>query len=246
MAIWGKILGAGAGLLAGGPLGALLGGIAGHAFDKYRNQNQDGSVGDPGLAKQTAFAIAVIVLSAKMAKADGAVTRDEVDAFKEIFHVPPEEVKNVGRVFDQARRDSRGFEPYARQVARLFRDNPAVLEELLGGLFHIARADGVAHPSEIEFLSRVAEIFGFDATTFDRLKAAHMGLKMEDPYAVLGISRDASDAEVRTVWRKLVRENHPDALIAQGMPEDFIDIATEKVAAINAAYDEISKQRGLT
>jgi DnaJ like chaperone protein len=246
MAIWGKILGVGAGLAVGGPLGALLGGIAGHAYDKFRGNDDEGPNGEPSLAKQTTFAIAVVVLSAKMAKADGTVTRDEVDAFKDIFHVPPDELKNVGRIFDQARKDSRGFEPYARQVAKLFADNPAVLEELLGGLFHIARADGIAHPNEIEFLAKVAEIFGFDQTTFDRLKAAHMGLGLEDPYAVLGVSRDATDQEIRTTWRKLVRENHPDTLIAQGMPEDFIDVATEKVAAINAAYDEITKQRGMT
>jgi DnaJ like chaperone protein len=242
MAIWGKILGGAAGFAIGGPLGALIGGIAGHAIDQIRD---DGAVGDPSLARQTTFAIAVIVLSAKMAKADGEVTRDEVDAFKQIFHVPPEEIKNVGRVFNQARKDSHGFEPYAQQVAELFQDNPAVLEELMGGLFHIARADGVAHPKEIEFLEKVAEIFGFDETTFDRLKVAHFGSAMKDPYAILGVKRDASDSDIRNAWRKLVRENHPDTLIAQGMPEDFIDIATEKVATINAAYDEINKQRGI-
>lgn len=242
MAIWGKILGGAAGFAIGGPLGALIGGIAGHAIDRIRD---DGAPGDAGLAKQTTFAIAVIVLSAKMAKADGAVTREEVDAFKQIFHVPPEEMKNVGRLFNQARRDSHGFEPYARQVAGLFRDNPAVLEELLGGLFHIARADGVAHPKEIEFLGKVAEIFGFDETTFDRLKVAHFGSTMEDPYAILGVTRDASDDDIRSAWRKLVREHHPDTLTAQGMPEDFIDIATEKVATINVAYDEITRQRGI-
>tara|TARA_R110000787_G_scaffold35825_8_gene91762 strand:- start:1088 stop:1828 length:741 start_codon:yes stop_codon:yes gene_type:complete len=246
MAIWGKILGAGAGLAIGGPLGALLGGLAGHAYDKFRDQNEEGPEGAPSLAKQTTFAIAVIVLSAKMAKADGTVTRDEIDAFRDIFHVPPDEMQNVGRLFDQARKDSHGFEPYAKQVARLFKDNPAVLEELLGGLFHIARADGVAHPNEMNYLAKVAEIFGFDQTTFDRLKAAHMGLELTDPYAVLGVSRDATDQQIRSAWHKLLRENHPDTLIAQGMPEDFIEIATEKVAAINAAYDEITKQRGKT
>jgi DnaJ like chaperone protein len=244
MAIWGKILGAAAGLAVGGPLGALVGGIAGHAYDRI--QSERSTAGDePSIAKQTTFAIAIVVLSAKMAKADGRVTRDEIAAFREIFHVPPDEVKNVGRLFDQARKDAHGYETYARQVYRLFRDNPAVLEQLLGGLFHIAKADGIAHPAEIEFLRNVSSIFGFDETTFERMKVAHLGTDMDDPYVVLGVDRYASDDEVRKAWRGLVREHHPDTLIAQGMPEDFVEVATEKVAAINAAYDTICKQRGI-
>ena len=244
MAIWGKILGAAAGLAMGGPLGALVGGIAGHAIDRIRDDGE-GPEGEPGLAKQTTFAIAVVVLSAKMAKADGTVTRDEIDAFKQIFHVPPNEVKNVGRLFNQARKDSHGFEPYAKQVAKIFQDNPAVLEELLGGLFHIAKADGIAHPAEIDFLTRVSDIFGFDNATFQRMKVAHLGADMDDPYVVLGTDHGATDDEVRSAWRTLMREHHPDTLVAQGMPEDFIEVATEKVATINAAYDQICKQRGI-
>ncbi|MEE8333194.1 MAG: TerB family tellurite resistance protein [Alphaproteobacteria bacterium] len=245
MAIWGKVLGGAAGFAVGGPLGALFGAAAGHAFDRMKGPRQTGADSEPGIIKQTAFAIAVIVLSAKMAKADGAVTRDEIDAFREIFHVPPEEAKHVGRLFNQARKDSHGFEPYAKQIGGMFHDNPAVLEELMGGLFHIARADGVAHPAEVEYLRKVAEIFGFDEATFERMRVAHFGVDMTDPYTVLGTTRNASDEEVRTAWRDLMREHHPDALIAQGMPEDFVELATEKVATINAAYDKIRAQRGL-
>lgn len=245
MAIWGKILGAAAGLAVGGPLGALVGGLAGHAYDKFQDDRDD--AGDqPSLAKQTTFAIAVVALSAKMAKADGTVTRDEIAAFKQIFHVPPDEIKNVGRLFDQARKDTHGYETYAKQVQRLFENNPAVLEELLGGLFHIAKADGVAHPAEIEFLKNVSTIFGFDDATFQRMKVAHLGADMEDPYVVLGVTRASTDDDIRSAWRKLVREHHPDTLIAQGMPEDFVELATEKVATINAAYDRICKQRGIS
>ena len=243
MAIWGKILGGAAGLMVGGPLGALIGGLAGHAYDRIKGERETDE--DPGLAKQTTFAIGIIVLSAKMAKADGTVTRDEVDAFKQIFHIPSEEIKNVGRVFDQARKDSRGFEPYAKQISNLFQYNPAVLEELLGGLFHIARADGISHPREIEFLKKCSDIFGFDDPTFDRIRVAHMGATMDDPYAILGATRDMSNTDIKKLWRKLIREHHPDTLIAQGMPVDFIKVATEKIATINAAYDEISKQRGI-
>jgi DnaJ like chaperone protein len=245
MAIWGKILGGAAGFAIGGPLGALLGTAAGHAYDRFRGIQREEETGEPSIARQTAFAVAVIVLCAKMAKADGRVTRDEIEAFKDVFHVPPDESTNVGRLFDIARRDSRGFEPYARQAGRMFRDNPAVLEELLGGLFHIATADGMAHPSEIDFLRRVAEIFGFGEEQFERVRVAHIGADPDDPYRVLGASRYASDEELRETWRRLLREYHPDALIAQGMPEDFVRIATRRVAAINAAWDRIREQRGI-
>ena len=243
MGIWGKVLGGAAGFAIGGPLGALVGAVAGHAFDRMHSERDTEE--SPDLARQTVFAIAVIVLSAKMAKADGKVTRDEIDAFKQVFHIPPEEMNNVGRLFNQARKDAHGFEPYARQVGRMFRNNPAVLEELLGGLFHIARADGIAHPNEIQFLQEVSEIFGFDNATFERIRAAHLGADKADPYAVLGLGHDAGDDEVRATWRRLIREHHPDTLIAQGMPQDFVDVATEEMAAINAAYDTIRGQRGM-
>jgi DnaJ like chaperone protein len=244
MGIWGKLVGGAAGFAVGGPLGALVGAAAGHAFDVMRAE-RDGDDGETDIRKQTAFAIAVIVLGAKMAKADGQVTRDEIEAFKEVFRIPPDEMANVGRLFNQARKDSHGFEPYAKQVARLFADSPAVLEELLDGLFHIAKADGVAHPKELEYLKAVSDIFGFDETTFDRVRAASLGGGVSDPYAILGVSREASNDAVRSAWRRLMRANHPDALIAQGMPQDFVDLATEKVATINVAYDRICEQRGI-
>ncbi len=237
--IWGKIIGGVGGFALGGPLGALVGAVAGHAVDRLRSDD-----GDNDQLRQTAFTVAVIALSAKMAKADGQVTRDEIDAFKEVFHVPPGEVKNVGRIFDMARKDASGFEPYARQVGRMFASNPAVLEELLDALFHIAKADKVMHPQELEFLRSVAKIFNFNETEFDRIRAGHLGADAADPYTILGVNHNADEAEIRTAWRKLIRENHPDSLIAQGMPQDFIDVANDKMAAINGAWDSVRRQRG--
>ena len=241
MSIWGKILGGAAGFALGGPLGALIGAVAGHAVDKMRTTG-DGDGEDA--TKRIAFTIAVIALGAKMAKADGQVTRDEIDAFKRVFHIPPEEVNNVGRVFDQARRDVRGYESYARQIARMFANNPAVLEELLDGLFHIARADGQVSPHELEYLRQVADIFGLDDTGWERVRAGNMGADQSDPYVILGVPRDAKDAEIKAVYRKLVRENHPDRLVAQGMPQEFIDLANERLATINTAHDRIQEMRG--
>lgn len=125
MAIWGKILGGAAGLLVGGPLGALVGGLAGHAVDKIRRAGEEHD-GETGMhhVKQVAFTIAVIALGAKMAKADGVVTREEIDVFKRVFRIPANEEKNVGRVFNMARKDTAGYEEYAAQVERMFRDTP--------------------------------------------------------------------------------------------------------------------------
>jgi DnaJ like chaperone protein len=252
MSIWGKIIGGVAGFALGGPLGALLGAIAGHAADRRLEQAEpvaaeldDQSLDGRSATRQIAFTIAVIVLGAKMAKADGVVSRAEVAAFKEVFQVPPAELKNVARLFDQAKQDPAGFEPYARQIARMFRKDHPVLEELLDGLFHIAKADGGVHEAEIAFLRRVATIFGFDEAEFARIRESQLGPDKADPYTILGTSRLASNEEIKAAWRKLVRDTHPDRLMAQGLPHEFIELANEKLATINAAYDKIAKERGI-
>ena len=251
MSIWGKVIGSVTGFALGGPLGAFIGGVAGHAVDKIREeqaQTQLEGGEEEGLAsgaKQVAFTVAVIVLGAKMAKVDGAVTRAEVEAFKEVFHVPPNELRNVGRIFDMAKQDARGFEPYARQVAWMFRNEPTVLEELLAGLFHIAKADGEVRASELAYLREVAAIFGLGERSFERVHAMFAGAAEADPFEILGVSESASNDEIKSSYRRLIRENHPDTLVAKGMPQEFIDIANQRMAAINAAYDTIEKKRGI-
>lgn len=246
MTIWGKVLGGAAGLAVGGPIGALLGVMTGHAADRYaESQARDGE-GGQDQTKSLTFTIGVIVLGAKMAKADGVVTTDEVEAFKQVFQVPDNEVKNVAKMFDRAKREAEGFEPYAHQISRMFRREPAVLEDLLDALFHISKADGVMHPGELDYLAQVAEIFRFDEAEFERIKAGHVATGDRDPYAVLGLPRSATDQEIKQTYRKLIRENHPDKLTAQGLPQEFVDLANDKLATINDAYDQIEKHRGLT
>ena len=240
MSIWGKVLGGAAGFAIGGPIGGLLGAVAGHAVDLYREDEE----GETDATQQIAFTIGVIALGAKMAKVDGVVTRHEVNAFKQVFKIPPDEMKNVGRIFDLARRDSQGWEPYANQIAKLLADRPAVLEDLLDGLFHIARADGELREAEIGYLEGIAKVFGFSDRDFLRIRASNGCAPKDDPYAVLGLTPDASDEEIKAAHRSLVRDHHPDRLIAQGLPQDFVDIANDKLAAINAAHDRIRKERG--
>ncbi|MBU6298619.1 MAG: TerB family tellurite resistance protein [Alphaproteobacteria bacterium] len=233
MSIWGKIGGAAAGMLVGGPVGAALGALAGHFLIDRSEES------DPGVV----FTIAVIALSAKMAKADGVVTDDEVEAFDRIFRVPPDERASVRRFFNLARQDTAGYEAYASQIARIFAKKPAVLEDILDGLFEIAAADGVLHPGESVFLERVAEIFGFAPGEFRRIRASHFPPDAADPYVVLGVAFDAGDDEIKRTYYRLVRENHPDSLIARGVPPEFVQLASDKLAAINGAYEKIQAER---
>jgi DnaJ like chaperone protein len=192
--------------------------------------------------KSVAFTIGMIALSAKMAKADGTVTKDEVAAFGQVFQVPEKDRPAVARVFDLAKQDIAGFESYARQVAALFPPGSDMLENVLDGLFHIAKADGAVHPDEIEFLSHIAETFGFDAKAFRRITARHV-LLADDPYEILGVTSDMPYEDIRKAHRKLVRELHPDKHVASGMPQELVLIATERLARINEAFDRIKKEQ---
>ena len=233
MSIWGKVSGAGAGFLVGGPLGALVGAVAGHfIFDRES---------DPGVV----FTIAIIALSGKMARADGVVTDQEFNIFRRVFALPPQDEANVRRIFNLARQDIAGYEAYAQQIARLFAGNPALLEDVLDGLFEIAKADGVLHPCEAAFLERVAEIFGFAPNEFRRIRASHFAPELTDPYVILGLAYDSNDDELKQTYRRLVRENHPDSLMARGVPIEFEKLANDKLAAINTAYEKIQAERGL-
>jgi len=202
--------------------------------------------GDADLRRRVAFSVAMIALSAKMAKADGIVTQDEIRAFQEIFEVPAQEQRHVARLFDIAKQDVAGFEIYAERMAQLCgsgHNNCVMLEDILDGLFHIAKADGLVHEREGQFLHRIAEIFHIDEAHYQTILSRHVNLGAGDPYAVLGIGRDKPFEEVRKRYRKLVLDNHPDRLIARGLPQEFIKIATTRLAAINAAYEMI--ERGL-
>ncbi len=256
MSIWGKLLGGVAGFVTGGPLGAVMGAALGHAAD----QGPGGRVA-PGAAdlaallgnKETLFAISVIVLSAKLAKADGPVQRAEIDAFKAMFRIPPQNMREVAQMFDEARRDTGGWEPFAERLGEAFADNRAMLEDVLAALFYIARADGPMTKGELRVLQGVHQRFGLDTAAWDRAKGGQAGqggaaqrrVEEIDAYAVLGLPATATDEEVRLAWRKLMRENHPDGLAARGVPAEFVDRATRKVADINAAWDRIKRQRGL-
>ncbi|MCB1492192.1 MAG: DnaJ family molecular chaperone [Rhodobiaceae bacterium] len=193
--------------------------------------------------RDMAFWMALIALSAKMARADGVVTHDERRAFGDIFSVEDGDRAHVERVFELAERDVAGFEAYARQIAEAFGEDRQMLEDVLDGLFHIAKADGLIHEKELEFIANVADIFRVDEVHFDRILARHVHPNGIDPYAVLGLPASAPFDEVRKRYRALAAESHPDRLRARGVPEEFLTIANDRMAALNDAYAVIEKAR---
>ncbi len=225
MSLWTRIAAAVSALRSGEGLGAV--------FDRLRSPPE----------RSVAFAIAVIALGAKMAKADGQVTRNEVSAFREVFQIPPEEEANAARVFNLARQDVAGFEDYARRIGRMFDGDRAVLCDLMEGLFHIAVADGSYHPAEDAFLHRVADLFGLPEREFRALRVRFVPEAPPDPWQVLGVEPGAPMDEVRKAWRRQVRESHPDRMMARGVPEEAVKMAERRLMALNRAWEEISAGR---
>ncbi|MFT7060599.1 MAG: DnaJ like chaperone protein [Pseudorhodobacter sp.] len=230
MPIWTRINEALAALASGEGLLAI--------FDRLRGTPETSP------ERSVGFTIAVIALGAKMAKADGHVTRDEVTTFRQLFNISPAEEANAARVFNLARQDVAGFEAYASKIAAMFPDNDhKTLIDLLEGLFHIAMADGVYHPNEDAFLQEVARIFGIGQPCFRALRARFVEGAPRDPYDVLGVSPDANKEQLRAAWKQAVRDSHPDQLIARGVPAEAVQLATRRLAAINAAWEEINGKR---
>ncbi|HEX2552790.1 MAG TPA: TerB family tellurite resistance protein [Microvirga sp.] len=236
--IWGKLGGAGIGLALGGPIGALLGGMAGHVL-----VDREGALFGPA-PRDLVFTTGLVALAAKMAKSDGVVVRHEVEAFERIVEVPDSEHARVKSLFDLAKGTTDGYEAYARQIAELLRDEPHLLEDVLDGLFHIAKADGAVHEAEFAYLQSVATIFGIEGKDFDRISARHVR-RADDPYLILGADRAMSDADLKRHYRRLVAENHPDREIARGLPPEAVGIATQRLAVINAAWEQVAAERGI-
>jgi len=260
----GKFVGTVLGLTIAGPLGGLFGFILGHLNDQRRADPEKGSRRIPKydlfpdfvMSRQhkDLFSSCLIVLAAKLAKADGTVSREEVLAFRRIFRTPEAGLAEVGLRFDHARQTSEGYEPYAARMAQVFGRHSPLLEEVLAGLFYVAIADSPRLTrAEMVFLRRVSVIFGFSESDFARI-GARVGLslgstppapKQHSAYDVLGLPTTASEDVIKRTYRALVRKHHPDKLLAAGLPAERIAEATEKIKVINAAYAEICKMRDM-
>jgi DnaJ like chaperone protein len=231
MSVWRRI-----GRVVAGGAGAV-GAAATHLFDAAKGVTRRKT------RRQVGFTVAMIALSAKMAKADGIVSRAEVNAFRQLVTIPPGEERNVSRLFNLTRRAVTGYESYARRVAELFKSDPRMLEDILDGLFHIAKADGAVHERELAYLARVAAIFGFDEAAFAAIRDRHVLDGQADPYRVLKADPAWDFDRLKRHYRQLVAESHPDRLIARGVPPEFLAIATRRLAALNAAWERIERSR---
>jgi DnaJ like chaperone protein len=235
MSIWSRISAALAALRSNEGLAAI--------FDRLR--------ADPIPERSVGFTIAIIAIGAKLAKADGLVTRDEVAAFRNVFVIPPAEETNAAKIYDLARNDVAGYDAYARKIAALFNkdrktlyaNDQHLLIDILEGLFQIAMADGDYHPREDAFLADVAKIFGLDGRCFQLVRARFVDGAVRDPYDVLGVAQQASLDQIKTAWRRAVKDCHPDVMMARGVPPEAIQLAAKRLIAINSAWHDIQMQR---
>ncbi len=237
MSIWGSLIGGMIGFSLGGPFGMLLGSLVGGKISRARSQSGLGSYANP----QQVFALSLIVLSAKLSKADGQVSREELIAVKDKLKIPENELDQVGKIFNKAKEESTGYEPYATQIAQVYRGNLHVLEEVINILFYIAEADGNISKSELNMIENIARIFGLNEKQFNSIKESRKSSEKLNPYIVLESSPDDNIENIRKKYIKLSKEHHPDLLISKGVPEEVIEESKKKMRAINSAWDQIQK-----
>ena len=239
MSIWGSLIGGFVGFSFAGPIGALIGSMLGGRISSARRSSFQ-----RGFAhSQQVFAIALIILTAKLAKADGHVSREELIAIKNKLKIPEHEINQVGKIFNKAKEDSLGYEPYAQQIAQIYRNNPVVLDEIINTLFYIAEADGSISDSELAMMRNIAKIFGLNESQFEGIKESRKSSDKLNPYIVLGCSPNDDFAIIRKKYLQLSKEHHPDVLMNKGVPQEVIEESKKKMRAINSAFDQIEKMK---
>ena len=241
MAIWGSLIGGMVGFSLGGPFGMLLGSLIGGKISRARSRDGGnfGSFAQP----QQIFALSLIVLSAKLSKADGQVSKEELIAVKEKLKIPENEIENVGKIFNKAKEESTGYEQYARQISQIYKNNPNVLEEVINILFYIAESDGNVSHSELVMIQNIAQIFGLNQSQFDSIKESRKSSDKLNPYIVLESKPEEDLQSIRKKYLKLSKEHHPDILMSKGVPKEVIEESKKKMRAINSAWDQIQKIR---
>ena len=239
MSIWGSLIGGFVGFSFAGPIGALIGSMLGSRISSARRSSFQRSFAH----SQQVFAIALIILTAKLAKADGHVSREELIAIKNKLKIPEHEIDQVGKIFNKAKEDSLGYEPYAQQIAQIYRNNPVVLDEIINTLFYIAEADGSISDSELAMMRNIAKIFGLNESQFEGIKESRKSSDKLNPYIVLGCSSNDDFATVRKKYLQLSKEHHPDILMNKGVPKEVIEESKKKMRAINSAFDQIEKMK---
>ena len=239
MSIWGNLVGGFIGFSFAGPIGALIGSIIGGKISSARR----GGFQQSFVQSQQIFVISLVILTAKLAKADGQVSKEELIAIKEKLKIPDHEIDQVGKIFNKAKEDSLGYEPYAKQIAQIYQNKPAVLDEVINILFYIAESDGKVSNSELAMIKNIAQIFNLTDIQFEGIKESRKGSDKLNPYIVLGCTSNDDFATIRKRYLQLSKEHHPDALIRKGVPKEVIEESKKKMRAINSAFDKIEKMQ---
>ena len=239
MSIWGSLIGGFVGFSFAGPIGALIGSMIGGRISSARRSHFQQNFSNP----QQIFAISLIILTAKLAKADGNVSKEELVAIKTKLKIPENEIDQVGKIFNKAKEDRLGYEPYARQMAQIYKNNPAVLDEVINILFYIAEADSKVSDSEMKMIRNVAKIFGLSDGQFEGIKESRKDSDKLNPYVVLGCNPNDSFVDIRKKYLKLSKEHHPDLLTNKGVPHEVIEESKKKMRSINSAFDQIEKMK---
>ena len=239
MSIWGSLIGGFVGFSFAGPIGALIGSMVGGRISSARRSGFQQNFTPP----QQVFAIALIILTAKLAKADGHVSKEELIAIKDKLKIPEHEIDQVGKIFNKAKEDSLGYEPYAQQITQIYRNNPQVLDEVINILFYVAEADSKVSDSELSMIRNIAKIFGLSESQFEGIKESRKGSDKLNPYIVLGCDPNDDFAAIRKKYLQLSKEHHPDVLINKGVPQEVIEESKKKMRAINSAFDQIEKMK---
>ena len=237
MSIWGSLIGGMIGLSLGGPFGMLLGSLIGGKISRAKSRAGFGSFAQP----QQIFALSLIVLSAKLSKADGQVSKEELIAVRDKLKIPENEINNVGKIFNKAKNESSGYEPYAQQIAQIYKNNLNVLEEVINILFYIAEADGNTSQSELNMIQHIAQIFGLNQSQFNSIRESRKSSDKLNPYIVLESKPEENLQTIRKKYLQLSKEHHPDILISKGVPQEVIEESKKKMRAINSAWDQIQK-----
>ena len=239
MSIWGSLIGGFVGFSFAGPIGALIGSMLGGRISSARRSGFQRSF----VPSEKIFAISLIILTAKLAKADGHVSKEELIAVKDKLKIPEHEIDQVGKIFNKAKEDSLGYELYAQQIAQIYNNNPAVLNEVINILFYIAEADGKISDSETAMIKNIAKIFGLSESQFEGIKESRKSSDKLNPYVVLGCNNDDDFTTIRKKYLQLSKEHHPDVLTSKGVPNEVIEESKKKMRAINSAFDQIEKMK---
>ena len=236
MSIWGRVIGGFIGWSLLGPFGIIIGSIIGSKISSKARLGGFGTHAQP----QQVFAVAIIVLSAKVCRADGKISKAELLAVKDKLKIPENEIDNVGKLFNAAAKESSGYEEYCNQLNLVFANAPQVKEEIINILLYISESDGV-DVRETNLIKDIAKNLQLNENQFMGILESRKESGKLNPYIVLGCNSEDSLQDIRKKYLLLSKEHHPDVLVAKGVPEEVLEESKKKMRSINSAWDQIQK-----